>query len=228
MRLLVVEDEPDLAAALRTGLAAEGYTVDVCADGPTGLAFALTGGYAAILLDLMLPGLSGYRIVERLRAAGDQTPVVVLTAKLGQYDHTDALDTGADDFLTKPFAFPILLARLRAVIRRSAGGRAAQVVTVGALQIDGAARTASRDGVALTLTALEFALLELLAARPSEPVSKDHILGALWPDEAVDPNLVEARIAALRRKVDLPFGGRSIETVRGAGYRLVDDRVRGG
>lgn len=228
MRVLVVEDEPDIAAALRTGLAAEGWSVDVCGDGLAGWEFAQAGGYAVILLDLMLPGLNGYRFIERLRGAGDQTPVVVLTAKLGQYDHTDALDSGADDVITKPFSFPNLLARLRAVVRRSTLARGGQVLTVGHLRIDPGARTATRDGVELALTGLEFALLELLAGRPSEPVAKDHILGVLWPGEAVDPNLVEARIAALRRKVDQPFGGRSIETVRGVGYRLVDDRVRGG
>ncbi len=225
MRLLVVEDEPDIAAALRIGLSAEGYAVDVCADGATALQFALAGGYAAVVLDLMLPGISGYRVIERLRAAGDLTPVIVLTAKLGQYDHTDALDTGADDVVTKPFAFPLLLARLRAVIRRSTAGRAGQVLEVGAIRVDTAARTATRDGQPLPLTALEFALLELLASHPSEPVLKEHILGVLWPAEAVDPNLVEARVAALRRKVDAPFAGRAIETVRRVGYRLVDDRA---
>lgn len=224
MWILVAEDEPDLAAALRAGLGAEGYSVDVAPDGLTAVQLGLHGDYDAIVLDLMLPHLSGYSVIEKLRAAGVTVPILVLTAKTGDYDHADALDTGADDFLSKPFTFTVLLARLRALIRRASTSNGQ--LSVGDLHLHLLSRTCVRGETQIALTRMEFALLELLARHPDEPVAKERILAELWPDVAATPNLVEARILALRRKVDTPFARTSIETVRGLGYRLTDDSRR--
>jgi len=223
MRILLVEDEPDLLSVLRHGLIAEGYTVDTAEDGTTGYAQAVTGMYALIVLDLMLPGLNGFQICTRLRAAGVETPILVLTAKDGLHDQLDALDEGADDYLTKPFNYQLLLARIRALLRRpSATARSA--ATVGDLVIDTARRRCARGGVPIDLTPREFALLEMLVRANGQPVDKHQILFALWPRETADVNLVEARVSSLRRKIDLPFGQRTIETVRGFGYRVLDQR----
>ncbi|SFE88336.1 DNA-binding response regulator, OmpR family, contains REC and winged-helix (wHTH) domain [Actinoplanes philippinensis] len=226
MRVLVIEDEPELAEILQRGLTAEGYTVDVARDGLTALELARFEDYAGILLDLMLPGLNGYRVCATLRREGIRTPILVLTAKDGDYDQIEALDTGADDFLSKPFSYPVLVARLRALVRR--GPAAVPVrLAVGDLVLDRAARTCHRGTVPIPLTPREFAILDLLAHRAGEPVPKTDILRQVWPDEVEDPNLVEVRVGRLRRKVDLPFGRNSLCTVRGVGYRLVDDRARG-
>ncbi|MFC7842819.1 response regulator transcription factor [Streptomyces sp. NPDC001046] len=227
MRLLVIEDERDLAATLRRGLSAEGYTVDVAHDGDEGLWMARTGDYAAIILDLMLPTLNGYRVCAHLRRDEITTPILVLTAKGGDWDQTEALDTGADDYLAKPFSYPVLLARLRALLRRPHAMEPI-TLTVGDLVLHLTARTCHRAGVMIPLTPREFALAEVLARRPGEPVSKGEILHQAWPDDPDNTNLVEVRISALRRKVDQPFGRRSLQTVRGTGYRLVDDRALGG
>lgn len=219
----MVEDERGLAETLRRGLSAEGFAVDLAHDGREGLWKARTGDYALIVLDLMLPLLNGYRVCAQLRREGVHTPILVLTAKDGDWDQAEALDTGADDYLAKPFSYVVLVARLRALLRRPRTA-VSPLAVVGDLTVDTAARTCRRAGVPIALTPREFAVAEVLARRSGEVVSKGEILAEAWPDEAEDPNLVEVRISGLRRKIDAPFGRRSLETVRGAGYRLVDDR----
>ncbi|HEX6497558.1 MAG TPA: response regulator transcription factor [Micromonosporaceae bacterium] len=222
MRVLVVEDEPRLARALQRGLAAEGYAVDVAADGATGLEAARHDGYDAVILDVMLPRLSGYRVVKALRDEGNWVPVLMLSAKDGEYDQADGLDAGADDYLTKPFSFVVLLAKLRAVLRRGAPERPA-VLTVGTISLDPGSRRVTRDGAEITLTAREFALLEYLMRRGGQVVTKTELLDHVWDAAAdTDPNVVEVYVGYLRRKLDQPFGRRSLQTVRGAGYRLVE------
>jgi two-component system, OmpR family, response regulator len=216
VRLLVVEDEARLATALQRGLQAEGFAVDVAADGPTGLERARHGSYDAMILDVMLPGLSGYRVVRQLRAEERWLPVLMLSAKDGEYDQADGLDCGADDYLTKPFSYVVLLARLRALLRRGSPERPA-VFTVGDIRLDPARRGVTCGGAEVGLTAREYALLEYLIRRPGQVVSKIELLDHVW-DASVDtaPNVVEVYIGYLRRKI----GRDRLETVRGAGYRL--------
>jgi two-component system OmpR family response regulator len=216
VRLLVVEDETRLASALQRGLQAEGFAVDLAGDGPSGLELARHGGYDAMILDIMLPGLSGYRVVQALRAERNWVPVLVLSAKDGEYDQADGLDCGADDYLTKPFSYVVLLARLRALLRRGAPERPS-VLQVGELTLDPARRRVAHAGAEITLTAREYALLEYLMRRPGEVVSKTELLDHVW-DASIDtaPNAVEVYVGYLRRKL----GRDWLETVRGAGYRL--------
>ncbi|NEA22145.1 response regulator transcription factor [Actinomadura bangladeshensis] len=223
MRLLIVEDEKRLATSLARGLTAEGFVVEAVHDGAEGLHRALGGGYDLIILDIMLPGMNGYRVCGALRAAGDETPILMLTAKDGEYDEAEGLDTGADDYLTKPFSYVVLVARVRALLRRRTRG-AAPAIVLGDLTVDPAARRVFRGDAEVELTAKEFAVLEHLAANAGQVVSKAQIMGAVW-DFAYDgdPNIVEVYVSALRRKLDVPFGRRSITTVRGAGYRLARD-----
>ncbi|TMM39692.1 MAG: response regulator transcription factor [Actinobacteria bacterium] len=221
MRVLVVEDEPRLARALQRGLTAEGYAVDLAADGLTGLEAARHEGYDAVVLDIMLPGLSGYRIVRTLRAEQNWVPVLMLSAKDGEYDQADGLDSGADDYLTKPFSFVVLLAKLRALLRRGAPQRPA-VLSAGSLSLDPATRRVTRDGQEIALTTREFALLEYLIRHRDEVVTKTELLDHVWDAGAdTDPNVVEVYVGYLRRKIDQPYNVRSLQTVRGAGYRLV-------
>jgi DNA-binding response OmpR family regulator len=223
VKVLVVEDEARLAQALRRGLQAEGFTVDLAHDGEDGLHLALEGDYSAIVLDVMLPRLSGYRVCQRLRAAENWVPVLMLSAKDGEYDEADGLDIGADDYLTKPFSYVVLVAHLRALLRRGAPDRPA-VLAAGDLTLDPATRAVHRDNTEISLTPREFALLEFLMRRRGEVVAKTQIMSNVW-DSAYngDPNVVEVYVGYLRRKVDAPFGRRAIETVRGAGYRLAAD-----
>ncbi|MFG1778135.1 response regulator transcription factor [Micromonospora sp. NPDC049048] len=216
MRLLVVEDESRLASALQRGLQAEGFAVDVAATGPEGLDAARHGGYDAMILDVMLPGLSGYELVRRLRAEEHWLPVLMLSAKDGEYDQADGLDCGADDYLTKPFSYVVLLARLRALLRRGAPERPT-VLAVGDLRLDPARRRVTRADAEVALTSREFALLDYLMRRPGEVVSKTELLDHVW-DASLEtaPNAVEVYIGYLRRKI----GRERLETVRGAGYRL--------
>ena len=220
MRVLIVEDERRLARSLAQGLTAEGFAVDVVHSGTDGLHRATEGSYDLIILDIMLPGMNGYRVCAALRAAGDETPILMLTAKDGEYDEAEGLDTGADDYLTKPFSYVVLVARVRALLRRRGGG-AAPKLTVGDLVIDRGTRQVTRGGVETPLTAKEFTVVEYLASRAGEVVSKAEILEHGW-DFAYDgdPNIVEVYVSALRRKL----GAGLIATVRGAGYRLVAPR----
>jgi len=223
MRVLMVEDEVRLADTVRRGLAAEGFNVDVAHDGVEGLWRAKEYPYDVIVLDIMLPGLNGYKVCEQLRAAGVWTPVLMLTAKDGEYDQTDAFDLGADDYLTKPFSFIVLVARLRALIRRGAPERPT-VLSAGDLSLDPARRRVERAGQELTLTPREFGLLEFLLRHRGDVVSKTAILEGVWDAHYDgDPNVVEVYVGYLRRKIDLPYGRRAIETVWGVGYRLAHD-----
>ncbi|MCX5310622.1 response regulator transcription factor [Streptomyces sp. NBC_00154] len=217
MRLLIVEDEKRLATSLARGLTAEGFAVDVVHDGLEGLHRAAEGAYDLVVLDIMLPGMNGYRVCAALRAAGHEVPILMLTAKDGEYDEAEGLDTGADDYLTKPFSYVVLVARIRALLRRRGGGSASPVLTVGALRMDTAARRVHFGADEVTLTAKEFAVLEQLALRAGQVVSKADILEHVW-DFAYDgdPNIVEVYVSALRRKLS----AAAIRTVRGAGYRL--------
>jgi DNA-binding response OmpR family regulator len=220
MRILVVEDEKRLASSLRTGLEAEGFAVDTAYDGTEGLWYAREHAYDAILLDIMLPGLNGYKVCETLRAEQNWTPILMLTAKDGDLDQVEALDTGADDYVTKPFSFQVLLARVRSLLRRGRPERPA-LLTVGDLVLDPASHAVTRAGTELSLTSRELSLLEFLMRRAGEVVTKADILGHVW-DYAFegDPNIIEVYVGRLRRKVDRPFGRADIETLRGSGYRL--------
>ncbi|MFB4269354.1 response regulator transcription factor [Nonomuraea sp. GTA35] len=220
MRVLLVEDEERLADLVKGGLAGEGFAVDVAHDGRDGLWMATENAYDVIVLDVMLPRLNGYAVCSRLREAGDWTPIMMLTAKDGIYDEAEALDNGADDYLAKPFSYVVLLARLRALVRR--GGRERPVsIGVGDLVIDPAGLRCRRGEREIQLTPKEFAVLHALARRAGEVVSKSELLAQAW-DFAYDgdPNIVEVYISALRRKIDVPFGRTTLMTVRGAGYRL--------
>jgi two-component system OmpR family response regulator len=220
VKLLLVEDDAKIAGALRRGLGAEGFVVEVAADGLEGLWRARQGGYDLIVLDILLPGRNGYRVCADLRRAGDRTPILMLTAKDGDLDEAEGLDTGADDYLRKPFSFPVLVARVHALLRRAAQGRPPSM-TVGRVVVDPRARRVSRDGTEVTLTAREFDLLVFLVRRAGHVVSKQQILAGVWDDEFTgDPNVVEVYVGRLRRKLDGAVGGSTIETVRGAGYRV--------
>ncbi len=223
MRVLVVEDEKRLAAGLKKGLEAEGFAADVALTGTDGLWMARENPYDAIVLDILLPGLNGYQVCATLREEGVWTPILMLTAKDGEYDEAEALDTGADDYVTKPFSFVVLVARIRALIRRGATERPA-VLETGDLRFDPATRRAWRGEAEVDLTAREGALLEFLLRRKGDVVSKREILDHVW-DYTFDgdPNIVEVYVGHLRNKLDRPFGRATLETIRGVGYRLADD-----
>lgn len=223
VRVLVVEDEKGLAAGLKRGLEAEGFATDVAFDGTDGLWMAREHPYDAIVLDIMLPGMNGYKVCAALRSEGVWTPILMLTAKDGELDEAEALDTGADDYVTKPLSYLVLVARLRALIRRGAGERPA-VLEAGDLRFDPGARRTWRAGSQVDLTAREMALLEFLLRHRGEVVSKREILEHVWDyDFEGDPNIVEVYVGHLRNKLDRPFGRTALETVRGAGYRLAAD-----
>jgi two-component system, OmpR family, response regulator len=220
VRILVVDDDVRLARSLKRGFEADGFATDVALDGVTAEWLAGENDYDAIVLDVMLPGLSGHDLCRKLRAADNWSPILMLTARSGADEEVHSLDTGADDFLAKPFSYVVLVARLRALMRRGRAERPA-VLTVGDLQLDPAAHTVTRAGVAIALTPRQFSLLEFLMRRPGEVVSKAEILEHVW-DFAYegDPNIVEVYIHQLRRRVDAPFGRAMLTTVRMVGYRL--------
>ena len=223
MRVLVVEDEKRLAAGLKKGLEAEGFATDVALNGTDGLWMAREHPYGVIVLDIMLPGMNGFKVCATLREEGIWTPILMLTAKDGELDEAEALDTGADDYLTKPFSNIVLVARLRALIRRGDRERPA-VLEAGDLRFDPGSRKAWRQDREVDLTAREMALLEFLLRRKGDVVAKREILEQVWDyDFEGDPNIVEVYVRHLRNKLDRPFGRSSIETLRGAGYRLDAD-----
>ncbi len=216
MRVLVVEDEKLLADSLRAGLEAEGFAVDTAGEGQTGLWMARENTYDVIVLDLMLPKLNGFKICRTLRDEDDWTPILMLTAKTGEWDIAEGLDTGADDYLTKPFSFVVLLARLRALLRRGQTERPT-ALHVGKMSLDPAAQTVISDGSPVDLTAKEFAVLHFLMRHAGTVVSKTQIVENVWDVEFDgDLNIVEVYVRSLRKKL----GIAAIETIRGAGYRL--------
>ena len=221
VKVLVVEDDEKIASAVVRGLEAEGFRVAVAVDGHDGLWRAREGAYDLIVLDILLPGRNGFQVCADLRAEGIWTPILMLTAKDGDLDEAEALETGADDYLTKPFSFPVLVARVRALLRRSVG-RSPAPLQVGDLRVDPRRRRVWRDGEEVVLTAREFEVLEFLVRRAGQVVSKHEILAGVWDlDFDGDPNIVEVYIGRLRRKLAEPPVGHRVETVRGAGYRLV-------
>ncbi len=223
MRVLVVEDEERLASGLKNGLEAEGFATDVALNGVDGLWMARENNYDAIVLDVMLPGINGFKICSTLREEGKWTPILMLTAKDGELDEAEALDLGADDYLTKPFSYVVLLARLRALLRRGAPERPA-ILEVGDLRYDPGARRVWRGDKEVELTAREMSLLEFLMRRSGEVVSKREILDHVWDyDFEGDPNIVEVYIRHLRNRLDRPFDRDSIRTIRGSGYRLAEE-----
>jgi two-component system, OmpR family, response regulator len=223
MRILVVDDEVRLADGIRRGLEAEGFGVDVAHNGVDGLWRARETRYDAIVLDLMMPGLSGWKVCEALRAEENWTPVLMLTAKDGEWDQVEALDTGADDYVTKPFSFAVLVARLRALIRRG-GVERPVILEAGDLRLDSGSRTVWRGEEKVELTSREFSVLEHLMRHRGQVLSKRDLIEGVWNDDFEgDPNIVEVYVGHLRRKVDRPFGRAAIQTVRGSGYRLAAD-----
>jgi two-component system OmpR family response regulator len=222
MRVLVVEDEPAMAAVLRRGLTEDGWAVDLAADGTDALWLGTENPYDALVLDLGLPDLDGLTVLARLRAAGRWAPVLLLTARDAVTDRVRGLDLGADDYLTKPFTFAELLARLRALQRRGAPERPV-VLAVGDLTLDPARRAVHRAGVEVALTAKEYAILECFLRRPGEVLSRTDLVERVWDAGfAADSNVVEVYVGHLRAKIDRPFGRHCLETVRGMGYRLQD------
>ncbi|CDO28609.1 response regulator transcription factor [Mycolicibacterium porcinum] len=220
MRVLIVDDEPRLTKTLSLGLRAEGCVVVVADNGVDGAHLAVEDDFDVILLDIMLPGMSGYEVLRRIRAQQVWTPVLMLTAKDGEFDETDAFDLGADDYLTKPFKFNVLAARMRALRRRCAPQRPV-VMTAGSLSLDPARKTVARGDTPIDLTPKEFSLLQYLMRNKDAVVTKADILRNVWDSHYEGPhNVVEVYVRYVRRKIDVPFGTHSIHTVRGVGYRL--------
>ena len=220
MHVLIVEDETRLATLIADGLVRAGIRAEVVHDGVAGLERGSSEPWDAIVLDILLPGMNGFAVCRELRATGVAVPILMLTAKDGDLDETEALDIGADDYLRKPFSFEVLVARLRALVRRT-GRTADQVVTEGGLEIDTASRVVNRDGAAVELSTTEFDLLLALARRAGQVVSRQTLYDEVWGyEQDHSSNVIEVFIRYLRQKVDEPFGVKSIQTVRGAGYRL--------
>lgn len=225
MRILVVEDEDGIATSLERGLTADGFAVDVASNGIDGLWMAQENPYSAIVLDVMLPGLNGYLVCRQLRADDNWTPILMLTAKDGELDEAEGLDTGADDYLTKPFSYVVLLARIRSLIRRSGAVPTSDTLRVGDLELDVGAHRVSRSGEDIELSPKALAVLEFLMRHPDKVVAKSDILANVWDHRFDgDPNIVEVYVSRVRAAIDAAFERSSLETVRGVGYRLRSDR----
>lgn len=219
VRVLVVEDDEAIRSVLERGLAAEGFEVDACADGVTGLDRAIDGGHAVIILDLLLPGLNGYAVCERVRAEGIATPIVILTAKAGEYDQIDLLDAGADDFITKPVSLAVLAARLRVLVRRTAAGQASNEIARGELRYDLAMRTCTVAGASVALSPREDQLLRCLLLAAGATRTRQELLDDVWgANTGIDPTNLDILIRRLREKL-APV---SVENVRGHGYRIAE------
>ncbi|HVM64725.1 MAG TPA: response regulator transcription factor [Acidimicrobiales bacterium] len=222
MRLLLIEDDELLASSLAAGLRAEGFAVDRSGDGIEGLYLASEHEYDVVVLDVLLPGMNGFKVVSELRAAGRTAPVLMLTAKGGEWDQAEGLDSGADDYLVKPFHYQVLLAHLRALLRRGAG-RPGPALQAGDLRLDPVSHRVWRGADEVELTPREFDVLRYLLSRPGEVVTKQELLDHVWGDlDGGDANVVEVYVHYLRRKLDAPFGRATIQTVRGVGYRIAD------
>lgn len=222
----MVDDEPGVRKALERGLRAEGMDVVTAADGPTALRMARTGSFDVLLLDIMLPGLSGYRVLQQLRAEGVHTPVLLVSAKDGEIDQADGLDLGADGYLVKPFSFVVLVAQVRAVLRRVGTDGVRGPLRIGALLVDRARRQVSWQNEPVALSPREFALLEVLAGRAGTVVTKDELLRAVWGDEqSVTRNVVEVYVGYVRRKLDAAGAGDLVRTIRGHGYQVSDPQL---
>ena len=219
VRLLVIEDDPKIVAFLKQGLEESGYFVDVAGDGDAGLLRAQLNPYDLVILDLMLPKLDGLEVARKLRAAGKATPILMLTARGTEQDKIQGLDVGADDYLTKPFSFGELLARVRALLRRDSLTRAS-VMRVGDLEVDTVARRARRSGREIALSAREYALLDYLVHHAGQVVTRDILAENVWSDTDVESNVIDVYVSYLRQKVDAPFGVPLLHTVRGIGYTL--------
>lgn len=224
-RVLVVDDEPGVRSALGRGLTAEGMDVSLASDGTEALRLARTGAFDVILLDVLLPGLSGYRVLEQLRASGIETPVLLVSAKDGEFDQADGFDLGADGYVVKPFSFVVLAAQVRAVVRRGeAAGSGGDVLRIGELEIDRGGRKVYWEGSPIALSPREYKLLVALAGRPDKVLGKDDLMREVWgPDHEVTRNVVEVYVGYLRRKLDAVGAGHLVETVRGHGYRMVGE-----
>ena len=222
MKVRIIEDDKKIAMATRRGLQAEGFTVEVALDGREGFLMAVEGGYELIILDILMPGMNGFQVCARLREEGVWTPILMLTAKDGEYDEAEALDTGADDYIIKPFSFPVLVAHVRALLRR--GTSAPETLEAGDLRLDPGRRQVWLGDQEVVLTTRQCDVLEFLLRRAGHVQSKTQILSGVW-DYAYegDPNIVEVYVRRLRSRIDEPFDRRAIQTVRGAGYRLAED-----
>lgn len=223
MKILVIEDEERIAQAIKEGLESESYAVDVAYDGLEGYNTASADEYDVIILDVMMPEMDGYEVCKKLRADDDHTPVIMLTAKGQEADIVKGLDIGADDYLPKPFSFEVLLARLRALLRRPKNSLG-EVLRVGTLTLDPTTKHIERDGRVINLSVKEYAILEYFMHRPGQLLSKNNIISHVWDfDSDILPNNLEVFISYLRKKIDAPFDKPLLHTVRGFGYRLSED-----
>lgn len=220
MRVLLIEDDTAIARSLKEGLEDEAYAVDVANDGSEGYRTAVADDYDVIILDIMLPGMNGYEVCRALRNDGNKTPILMLTARDAERDIVEGLDTGADDYLAKPFSFDVLLARIRALLRRP-NEKLEEIIQVGDLKLDPSSKRVTRASQEISLTAKEYGVLEYLMRNKGKVLSKEQIISHVWDFDAdVLPNNVELFIMFLRRKIDKPFKSKLIHTVSGFGYKL--------